>query len=86
MRLLIVVLVTWFGLLSCFTMATARAEEDGTGSSEGRGTVSSDASQHNTFGSDPQDPRGGILVAAGTVERGLDELHLRLSKIGPPVE
>jgi hypothetical protein len=56
MRLLLVVLVTWFGLLSCFTMATARAEEDGTGSSEGRGTVSSDASQHDTFGSDPQDP------------------------------
>jgi hypothetical protein len=31
MKLLIVTLVTWFGLLSCLTMATAAADEQGAG-------------------------------------------------------
>ena len=48
MRLLIVILVTWFGLLSGFTMATANADEQGTGSSGG--------GSHSSFSSDPEDP------------------------------
>jgi porin len=48
MRLLIVILVTWFGLLSGFMMATANADEQGTGSSGG--------GSHSSFSSDPEDP------------------------------
>ncbi len=47
MKLFIVTLVTWFGLLSGFTVATANAEEQGAGSS-GDGSQSS-------FSSDPED-------------------------------
>lgn len=49
MRLFVVVLVTWFGLLSCFAMATANADEQGAGSSGG--------DSGSSVSSDPEDPQ-----------------------------
>ena len=50
MRLMVVVVVAWFGLLSCFAMATAAADEQGAGSSS-RGPRLTSA-----LSSDPGDP------------------------------
>ena len=49
MKNLVVFLVTWFGLLSCFSMATATADE--------QGAVSSGGGPASSISSDPEDPR-----------------------------
>jgi porin len=53
MRLLAVILVAWFGLLSCFTMATANEDE--------KNVESSGGGSHSAFSSDPEDP-GTLLI------------------------
>lgn len=59
MRSSVVGSVTWFCLLSCFTMATATAGEQGVGSSGG--------GPRSTFVSDPEDPSN--LLTSGIPER-----------------
>jgi len=67
MRLLIVVLVTWFGLLSGFTMATANADEQGSESSGG--------GSHSAFSSDPEDP--------GAMLNGIEERRAQRDSLFP---
>jgi porin len=67
MRLLTVILVTWFGLLGCFTMATATANEQGSGSSDG--------GAHLAFSSDPEDP--------GTLLNGIEERRTQRESLLP---
>jgi len=67
MRLLIVIVVTWFGLLSCFTMATANADEQGSESSGG--------GSHSAFSSDPEDP--------GAMLNGIEERRAQRDSLFP---
>ena len=73
MRLLVVVLVTWFGLLSCFAMATATADEQAAGSSGG--------GSHSSFSSDPEDP--GQMLKGIQERRAQQEALFPISPLKP---
>ena len=67
MRCLVIVLVTWFGLLSCFATAIATADEQEAGSSGG--------GSRSSLSSDPEDP--------GTLLNGIQERRAQRDSLFP---